>query len=51
MTGGASSVSVKKIVELEDLKNYTPDLDLKKIKIKTADVNFSSISNSPESRL
>ena len=39
MTGGASSVSVKKIVELEDLKNYTPDLDLKKIKIKTADVN------------
>lgn len=34
-----SSVSVAKIVELLDLKNFTSDLNLKKRKITTSDVN------------
>ena len=34
-----SSVSVAKIVELLDLKNFTSDINLKKKKIITSDVN------------
>lgn len=34
-----SSVSVAKIAELLDLKNFTDDIDLKKCKITTTDVN------------
>lgn len=35
----ATSVSVQKIVELMDLKNFTDEIDLKKHRIQTSDVN------------
>ena len=34
-----SSVSVAKIAELLDLKNFTDDIDLKKRKITTTEIN------------
>ena len=34
-----SSVSVAKIAELLDLKNFTDEIDLKKRKITTTDIN------------
>ena len=37
--GGKTSVSVAKILELLDLKNYTDELDLKARKITTSDIN------------
>lgn len=39
MAGSEMSVSVSKISEILDLKNYTKDIDLKKIKIECSDVN------------
>ena len=35
----SSSVSVAKIAELLDLKNFTDEIDLKKRKITTTDIN------------
>lgn len=39
MSGSANGVKVSKIIDYMDLYNFLPDLDLKKHRIKTSDVN------------